>query len=77
MAPIRMADILELSVEERLALVEDIWDSIAENQDFPPLTPDQEAELEARLQSLAANPDAGASWAEVRARIHSSRPSST
>lgn len=55
-----------LSVEERLALVEELWDSIAE---ATPLTGAQRAELERRLAEHEANPDEVVSWEEVRASI--------
>jgi putative addiction module component (TIGR02574 family) len=41
----------KLPVEERVKLVEDIWDSIAADQQAPPLTVDQKAELDRRLDA--------------------------
>jgi len=38
-----------LSIDERLRLVEDIWDSIAADQGALPLTDEQKAELDQRL----------------------------
>jgi len=62
-------DILNLSVPERILLVEDIWDSIAEVPEEVALTSDQKQELELRLDAYHRNPDAGSAWAEVRERI--------
>jgi putative addiction module component (TIGR02574 family) len=60
-----------LPVEERLQLVEELWDSIA--RDAPdeafPMTPELAAELDRRLADLDANPDAGIPWEQVRANI--------
>ena len=60
-----------LSVAERLQLVEDLWDSIA--QDSPdealPLTPELAAELDRRLAEHERDPAAARPWAEVRAQI--------
>jgi putative addiction module component (TIGR02574 family) len=60
-----------LSVSERLRLVEDLWDSIA--QDAPdealPVTPELAAELDRRLAEHEANPDDVVPWEEVRARL--------
>jgi len=58
-----------LPVSERMELVEAIWDSIADKPDDLPLTADQAAELDRRLLEYQKNPDAGASWDEVRERI--------
>jgi putative addiction module component (TIGR02574 family) len=64
-------DYRRLSIAERLQLVEDIWDSIAADADLNslPLADEDKALLDERLADLEANPSAGASWTEVRARI--------
>lgn len=73
MKPIRLSDVLELPVEERLELVGNIWDSIAQVPDAVALTEAQRAELDRRLEAYRRNPKAGSPWAEVKARILSSR----
>lgn len=55
-----------LSVEERLALVEELWDSIAE---ATPLTDAQRAELDRRLAAHEASPDDVVPWEQVKASI--------
>ena len=67
-----MANILELEVEERLRLVHEIWDSIAEHPDAIPLTDGERAELHRRLDEYQRNPQSGSSWDEVKARIATS-----
>lgn len=62
-------DILSLSVPERILLVEDIWDSIAEIPDEVLLSEAQKQELDLRLDAYHRNPDAGSPWSEVRERI--------
>ena len=47
----KAADILELSVAERIQLVEDIWDSIAAAPETVPLNEDQKKELDRRLEA--------------------------
>ena len=59
-----------LSVEERLALVEELWDSIAENSAVP-LTEAQRAELDRRVADHEAHPDEVVSWEDVKASIAS------
>ena len=58
-----------LSVEERLALVEDLWDSIAEDSAATSLTDAQRAELERRLADHEANPNDVVPWEDVKASI--------
>lgn len=55
-----------LSVEERLALVEELWDSIAE---ATPLTDSQRAELDRRLAEHEARPDDVVPWENIKASI--------
>lgn len=64
-----LEEIRKLPVEERLQLVEDIWDTIVDEPDELPLTPSQAEELDRRLEAHRANPDAGEPWQVVRARI--------
>ena len=58
-----------LGVEERIALVEDLWDSIAADSAAVPLTEAQRAELDRRIADHEANPDDVAPWQEVKASI--------
>lgn len=69
MAKALLAEVLNLSVAERIQLVGDIWDSIATAQVRPPLTEAQRAELDRRLEAHRDHPDAGSPWEEVRQRI--------
>ena len=62
-------DILELSVAERLQLVQDIWDSIAELPESLELTEEQKVEIERRRNEYLANPKSLISWQDVKARI--------
>jgi putative addiction module component (TIGR02574 family) len=61
----------QLSVAERLQLVEDLWDSIAVETPAPdlPLTPALRAELDRRLKDLDEGRERTFSWEEVRQRI--------
>jgi len=64
-----LSEARDLSVAERLKLVEAIWDSIAESPDQLALTTAQAAELDRRLAEYEKNPEAGTSWDEVKERI--------
>ena len=43
--------LLELSIDERIKLVKDLWDSIAAEQEILRLTDEQRAELDRRLDA--------------------------
>lgn len=73
MSTLVTADVLNLSVPERIQLVEDIWDTIAEVPEEVALTDEQKAELDRRLVAYHQNPDEGSPWETVRERIRSSR----
>ncbi len=60
-------DIRGLSAEERLALLGDLWDSLAPEE--IPLTEAQRTELDRRLDDLEADSDLGIPWEEVLRRI--------
>jgi putative addiction module component (TIGR02574 family) len=64
-----VAEILALPVEERVRLVEAIWDSISAVPDALPLTEWQKKELDRRLDDLEKNPGTGSTLEEVFARI--------
>jgi putative addiction module component (TIGR02574 family) len=67
------AEILKLSVAERIELVGDIWDSIA--ADAPgsiELTEAQRRELRRRLAEHDADPGSAIPWAQVRDELFSS-----
>jgi putative addiction module component (TIGR02574 family) len=62
-------EILKLSVEERIRLAEEIWDSVAADEEAVPVTQAQKDELDRRLDDLARNPDAGRPWEEFRSEL--------
>jgi putative addiction module component (TIGR02574 family) len=69
MKNISIADILELPVQERIRLVELIWDSVAAIPDAVKVSPTLKAELETRLAEFEANPETGYSWDQVKSRL--------
>ena len=66
---LRSLGIDRLSVEERLALVEDLWDDIAGESAAMSLTDVQRAELDRRLADHEANPNDVVPWKDVKASI--------
>lgn len=66
-------NILDLSISERIQLVEDIWDSIACVPESIQLSEEQKVELDRRLDAYHADPGKGSPWETVRERIRSRR----
>jgi putative addiction module component (TIGR02574 family) len=66
-----VADILELPVQERIHLVEMIWESIAAFPQAIEVSPELKAELNARLADFERNPEAGYSWDQVKSQLKS------
>lgn len=62
-----------LPVVERLQLVEDLWDSIVEDQDSLPDHPAVVSELRTRKARFLAHPSSGVPWEKAKARIRSGR----
>ena len=62
-----LAEIVSLSVDERIRVVEAIWVSIAAEPGQPALTAAQQQELERRLAAHTASPEEVVSWEEVKA----------
>jgi len=69
MAKIRLADLLELPVAERILLVEALWDSITAVPEAVPLPEAQRIELDRRLEEYYAHPEDSIPWDEVKRRI--------
>lgn len=69
MKTITAAEIAAMPVNDRIQLVEDIWDSIAELPEAVDLPDWHKQELDARLQAYHSNPDSGSPWAEVKKRL--------
>ncbi len=60
----------DLPVSERIQLVEDIWDSIAEETPVSPqLSAADRAELQRRIAAHQADPSSSIPWEEVRASL--------
>ena len=62
-----------LGPEERLALLEEIWESLEGEDAAARLTEAQRLELEKRIAEDAANPDDVVSWEDVK-RLYPASP---
>jgi putative addiction module component (TIGR02574 family) len=52
-----MKELAKLSIEERRALIDDLWDSIDNELDTPPLSEEVGKLLDERAEALARDPD--------------------
>jgi putative addiction module component (TIGR02574 family) len=59
----------QLSLDERLRLVEELCESIATTPDAVTLSEAQKGDLQRRLDAYRDNPKAGSPWEEVKARL--------
>lgn len=59
----------QLPIEERIKLVEDLWDSIAADQQALRLTAEQKSELDRRLDAYEIDKNRGRAAADVVADI--------
>jgi len=63
----------KLSIPDRILLVEEIWDSIAEENQAFELTDSQKRELDRRLEASRTNADQGRAigrtWDEIKAEF--------
>ena len=66
---VNLSEVLKLPVDERLKLVESIWNSIAEFPDSLELTDAQREELDRRLDAYEANPTAGILWSDLKSQL--------
>ncbi len=69
MENVSIPDVFHLPIEERVRLVQAIWDSVAEHPEEVLLTDDQRTELDRCYSDYLADPEEGSSWPEVKARL--------
>ena len=73
MSKFSTAAALELPVPERLQLVEDIWNSIADLPEALEITDEEKRLIDERLEDCHRHPGVGSPWEEVYARITSQK----
>ena len=69
--PAAAAELLRtpLTIEQRLELIGELWDSIPDSLNELPIPEWHREELERRLAAADANPDATIPWEEVKRRL--------
>lgn len=66
MSRVSIEHILELPTAERVAIVQEIWESMLEQPGKVEITAAQREELERCWVDLQQNPDEGESWEDVK-----------
>jgi putative addiction module component (TIGR02574 family) len=69
MGSLSATEIAEMPVQQRIQLVENIWDSISELPESVEIPAWHKEELEKRMQENYKNPTEGFPWSEVMLRI--------
>jgi putative addiction module component (TIGR02574 family) len=69
MKSITVSDTLNLSISERILLVEEIWNSIVAETDALEMKEAEKKLIDERLEAHRRNPEAGSSWEDVYRRI--------
>lgn len=69
MAKPKISDILELSIPERIQLVQDIWDTIADVPESLELTEEQKLEIDRRIEKLDRQSETAIEWSTLKERI--------
>ncbi len=62
-------DIESLDVEQRLQLIEALWNSLLDRPEALPMTDAQRRELDRRLDEIDAGDTAGIPWDEVMSQL--------
>jgi putative addiction module component (TIGR02574 family) len=68
-----LREVASWPVDERLQLVEAVWDRIVDSGEHGELTSAQKAALDHRLSDLKAAPDDVLSWEEIAAYVRRPR----
>jgi len=64
-----LTEIATWPVEDRIRLVHEVWDQIAEQGHDPELSEETKAELDRRIEAMDRDPNAGVPWEEVKACV--------
>jgi putative addiction module component (TIGR02574 family) len=66
-----LEELRSLPVADRLRLIEDLWNSIADDPNSMPDSPEVIAELRSRKARFLEQPNSGIPWQQAKERIQS------
>jgi putative addiction module component (TIGR02574 family) len=64
-----LSEVESWPVDDRIRLVQDVWDRLVDQGYEPELTEEMKAELDRRIEEMDQNPELGVPWEEVKARV--------
>lgn len=70
MSKVPIKQLLELSVEERIQLIDDLWESVAADSEEIPIREAQLKEARRRLEEHRADPASGIPWEQLRQELY-------
>ena len=65
----RLIDIDKLDTDQRLQLIEELWESLRVNSEGTPVSEEQKKELDRRLDRMESDEAPGIPWEAVRERV--------
>jgi putative addiction module component (TIGR02574 family) len=66
-----LADALQLSAKQRLALAEKLWESLRADPELVPVTDAQRGDLRRRLEEYKKDTSGNLSWREAKRQVRS------
>ncbi len=73
MTKLQMTVLHKLSVQDKLKVVQTLWDNIAENNEIDSITADHKKILEERLKKINSGKAHFKPWSEIQARVQSDK----
>ena len=70
MSKVPIKQLLELSVDERIQLIDDLWESVAADTEGIPIHEAQIQEARRRLDEHRADPASGIPWEQLRRELY-------
>jgi len=64
-----LSEVESWPVDDRVRLVQDVWDRLPDQGHEPELSEAMKAELDRRIEEMDRNPEAGIPWEVVKARL--------
>ena len=62
-------EVRKLGIDQRIRFIDDVWQTIGEDDPNYLLDDDMRAELDRRLEDFHGNPTDGSPWEEVKQRL--------
>ena len=70
MSKVPIKQLLELSVAERIQLIDDLWESVAADAESVPISEVQLKEARRRLEEHRADPSSAIPWEQLRRELY-------